>query len=175
MAFSSMADVKDFLQKAITLAMSNEVVEMAKYAEQSAIDKVVYGAGQPTYYARRKESGGLSSHDNMIPSIGCGGNKVTMTLTNVTPYNAYFMPSKTMKFGSYSIADEPQPVSTSFRGSSTLAQTIEYGLEENYDAGRGWWSMPRPFTKTAMEYLDHDKTHIQALQIGLEGWGIKAV
>lgn len=172
MAFSSMADVKDFLQKAIMSAMSNEVVEMAKYAEQSAIGKVVYGAGQPTYYVRRKDGGGLSSQDNMAAVISGGGNAVTMTLTNITPYNASFMPSKVMQFGSYSIPGEEQPVSTSFRGSSTLAQTVEYGLEENYDAGRGWWSMPRPFTQTTIEYLAQDKTHVQALQIGLEGWGI---
>lgn len=172
MAFSSMADVKDFIQKAIVSAMSNEVVEVAKYAEQAAIDDVVYSAGQPTFYTRRGEGGGLASQGNMIPSISGGGNKVTMTLTNITPYNSSFMPSNTVQFGSYSIADEAQPVSTSFRGSSTLAQTVEYGLVENYDAGEGWWSRPRPFTQTTMDYLAQDKTHVQALQIGLEGWGI---
>ena len=172
MAFSSMADLKDFLQKAIVSAMSNEVVEMAKYAEQSAIDEKVYGAGEPKQYIRRREDGGLSSQDNMIPSISSNGNKVTMTLTNVTPYNASFMLSKTVSFGSYSIADEPQPVSTLFCGGSTLAETVEYGLIENYDYGKGWWSIPRPFTEATMGYLAQDKTHVQALQIGLEGWGI---
>ncbi len=174
MAFSNMADLKDFLQKAIVSVMSSEVVEVAKYAEQSAIDRTVYGAGLPTFYIRRGENGGLSSQENMIPTISKGGNKVTMTLTNVTPYNASFMPSKTVGFGSYSIADEAQPVSLMYHGGSTLAQTIEYGLVENYNAGKGWWSKPRPFTKTTMEYLEQDKTHIQALQIGLAGWGITA-
>jgi len=48
-----------------------------------------------------------------------------------------------------------------------------FGIEDNYDAGSGWWSQPRPFTESAISDLQGSGDHITALRVGLNRRGIQ--
>ena len=153
MKFKSMDEVKKHILSKVFDVMGEEVLDIVVEAEQEAIEDVVYGAGIPKVYGRRRTSGGLQDPSMMFPVRQQTGDKVTMSVFNMAPYNGR------SDFFNKPVADG-------------LAETIEFGIEENYDAGHGWWSKPRPFTQSAINDLQGSGDHIMALQIGLNRRGI---
>lgn len=153
MKFKSMDEVKKHVLSKVFDAMGEEVLEIVVEAEQEAIEDVVYGAGMPSVYVRRRTSGGLQDPSIMFPVRQQTGDKVTMSVFNMAPYNGNF------DFFSKPVANG-------------LAETVEFGIQENYDAGYGWWSQPRPFTQSTISDLQGSGDHIKALQIGLNRRGI---
>lgn len=154
MKFKSIDELKKHVLKSVFDAMNNEVLDTVVEAEQEAIEDVVYGAGEPKIYQRRRTDGGLQDPSMMFPVTQQSGNRVTMTVYNMAPYN-----------GRSDFLDKPV--------SDGLAETIEFGIEDNYDAGSGWWSQPRPFTESAVSDLQGSGAHISALQVGLNRRGIQ--
>lgn len=89
---SALAAVTKELQKAVDVALKEEVADEVRDAEIAAIGAVVYDAygsnvdGEPNNYHRRYDSGGLVDRNNMIPEVSNG----ELTVWNLTPANTNY-------------------------------------------------------------------------------------
>lgn len=152
MEIRSLKALEKHLKEQIQDVLQNEVLEQVRKTELEAIDDIVYGAGTPKVYQRRKNDLGLSDPGNMIPLMTDDG--MTLQVHNMTAFNKEY--------------------GTENQGMG-LDELVEYGDGGGgfqYDYGLGWWSHARPFTQETIDRLNNSKEHLDQLWAGLRRRGI---
>ena len=176
MVFNDMESLKKYVLNATFQAMEGSMCDIVAQVEQQAIVDEVYSAGKPKEYERRYGEGGLMDTKNMFPSLDMSGNTVNFWMWNMTAYNDDSGTSELpLRAGRWPIKPGKR-ITQGYNGNSVgLAETVEYGIVENYDMGEGWWSKPRPFTETTKQYLENSKLHVEGLKAGLNSLGIPTI
>lgn len=157
--FKSVSDLHAYIQKAVDSALTTEVYEAVKEAQQEAIQKEVYDKYQPMNYERRKYNGGLIADENIVIVGGVAKNGI-LIVKNITPPNPYL--------NGVSGAQSTTPLS------STTPYLVEYGISNPDGYGYDYWSKPkaRPFTARTLDDLQASGACKTALKNGLKRQGI---
>jgi hypothetical protein len=163
--FKNIDSMLSYVQNAVMDSLSNEVFNKTRLVEQGQVITDVYDAGIPDVYdsvfhssgQRRGMDGGLLDSENIKGTLISNN---TISITNETIANPYVLLGEDIK--------ESKNIG------KPLAPIIEYGGEENYDFGEGWWSKPRPFTENTIKQLESTGEHVLALSAGLKRHGIES-
>jgi hypothetical protein len=106
--------------------MEQVVVPDIEEVVRKHVNEDIYDVKEPKYYHRRKEDGGLISHDNIrvtyIPDEG-------ITIANITPFAGTGL-------------DNSKPEAL------TNMLSMGYGKQD------AWYNKPRPFLKNAVEEIE---------------------
>lgn len=148
-SFKNLDDLELYLQKNVLQILSRDAsIEriLAETMSQSVVD-VVYAAYEPTQYDRRMDESGLSDVRNYaITDFFVIDGKVSIIFENLTEG-----------------ADGMQ--------GKFIADTIEFGIEENWHRS-GEWSEPRPFAQETVNRINDNPTELlNALKAALQARG----
>lgn len=131
------------------LATTDDVRSVVAKTVSEKVESEVYEKYSPEEYKRRGLRDGLADPDNVeITSIQSSGNKIQVILENLT------MGDDSMK-------------------GEVITDTIEEGIEEDWNNPDGVWSEPRPFMEVANEELKNSGELNDAVKRALRKGGLQ--
>ena len=134
------ADLEAVIRQRINSALKNDVADLIKQEMQKAIDDVVYEAGTPTVYRRRKDKNGLRDEQNMTDVLD--SSSCTIRVYNDTSASGKrFDPlDEKIEFGYNTNSnwyDEPRPfVDITQQRINAQSKKIKNMLQHAVDYGR---------------------------------------
>ena len=140
--FTNLKQLTDYIKDPQTnyIVFSNENIRRRVATVMSrAVQEVVYNAYLPVEYKRRGKDGGLGDERNVqITDVKVIGNRVVVSINNVTKGQNRFIPI----YGRQRDSLDGQYIS----------DTINEGIESNWYA-TGEWSKARPFIQRTIENI----------------------
>lgn len=148
--FKDLTQMQAWLEKNVHQVV-NRSAELERVLVDAMVDSVmrhVYDAYEPEFYNRREDEDGLADSRNYaITSVTLEAGRIKLVMENLTQGN--------------------DNLSHTF-----LTDTIEQGIEKNWDR-TGVWSEPRPFIAEAIKELNENPERlIEALKKGLISKGL---
>lgn len=141
--------VLDDIESLVDYVMNNfqdvlltEGAEDVKNKEQDVIEEVVYGWGDPIFYNRRMEKGGIMDKANMDSYLEVSKNEVTLVVENDTKVS---------------------PATYDSDRNDRLDEIIEYGM-----GGDAPYSVPRKFTEETQKRVKDEQIIEKALRRNLD-------